>query len=243
MLLSCVEQSFPSHSSNAQMMSESAHPASWYSLPNCHGFCGTNINPGQVYSLTHLLMLSSMQLIQLSTKLSAIFLFQQSNISHTSQNRSWNSGGFLFMYVRSMQQFTICKRVSGYLLVDSINNGIQDISGKHTIKKLKVVIIFSIDVKIYFCFVVLHIGSSSITKSTMSPCFFERRNHCIIWLWNIFWNGFIIIIYINHIDESCNCLCGVNFTISVIILHFWNGCVFGFVFIFLVRLDSVKEIV
>ena len=179
MLLSCVEQSFPSHSSNAQMMSESAHPASWYSLPNCHGFCGTKINPGQVYSLTHLLMLSSMQLIQLSTKLSAIFLFQQSNISHTSQNRSWNSGGFLFVYIRSMQQFTICKRVSGYLLVDSINNGIQEISGKHTLKKLKAVIIFSINVKIYVCFVTLHIGSSSITKSTMSPCFFERRNHCI----------------------------------------------------------------
>ena len=106
LLLSCVGQSFPSQSSNAQMMLESAHPASWYSLPNGHGFCGTNINPGQVYSLTHLLMLSSMQLIQLSTKLSAIFLFQQSNISHTYQNLSQNSGGFLFMYARLLSIFS-----------------------------------------------------------------------------------------------------------------------------------------
>ena len=112
LLLSCVGQSFPSCCSNAQIMSESVHPASWYSLPNGHGFHGTNINPGwQVYSLTHLLMLSLMQLIQLSTKLLAIFLFQQSNISHTSQNWSQNSGGFFFMYVRLLSIFSNCVHV------------------------------------------------------------------------------------------------------------------------------------
>ena len=89
-----------------QMISESTHPVSWYSLPNGHSFHGTNINPGQVYLLTHLLILSSMQLIQLSTKMLAIFLFQQSNISRTSQNRSQNSGGFLFMYVRLLSIFS-----------------------------------------------------------------------------------------------------------------------------------------
>ena len=106
LLLSCVGRSFLSCSSTAQMISESAHPASWYSLPNGHGFHGTNINPGQVYLLTHLLILSSMQLIQLGMKLLAIFLFQQSNISHTSQNQSWNSGGFLFIYVRLLSIFS-----------------------------------------------------------------------------------------------------------------------------------------
>ena len=106
LLLSCVGQSFPSWSSNAQMMSESAYPESWSSLPNGHVFHGTNINPGQVYSLTHLLMLSLMQLIQLSTKLSAIFLFQQSNISHTSPNWSQNSDGSLFVYVRLLSIFS-----------------------------------------------------------------------------------------------------------------------------------------
>ena len=30
-------RSLPSHKSMAQMISESAHPASWYSLPNGHG--------------------------------------------------------------------------------------------------------------------------------------------------------------------------------------------------------------
>ena len=111
LLWSCVRQSFPLCSSTAQMMSESAHPASWYSLPKGHGFCGTNINPGQMYSLTHLLILSSMQLIQLGTKLLTIFLSQQYNISCTSQNRQRNSGGFLFMYVRLLSIFSNCVRV------------------------------------------------------------------------------------------------------------------------------------
>ena len=106
LLWSCVGQAFPLCSSTAQMISESAHPVSWYSLPNGHSFHGTNISPGQVYSLTHLLILSPMQLIQLSTKLLALFLFQQSNISCTSQNQSRNSGGFLFMYVRLLSIFS-----------------------------------------------------------------------------------------------------------------------------------------
>ena len=45
LLWSCVGQYFPSCSSTALMISESAHPASWYSLPNGHGFHGTNIKP------------------------------------------------------------------------------------------------------------------------------------------------------------------------------------------------------
>ena len=57
-------RSLPSHKSMAQMMSESGHPASSYLLPNGHSFQGTYINPGHVYSFTHLDMLSSMQLIQ-----------------------------------------------------------------------------------------------------------------------------------------------------------------------------------
>ena len=57
-------RSFPSHKAMAQMMLESAQPASWYSLPNGHGLHGTYINPGHVYSFTHLDMLLSMQLIQ-----------------------------------------------------------------------------------------------------------------------------------------------------------------------------------
>ena len=57
-------RSLPSHKSMTQIMSESAHPASWYSLSNGHGLQGTYINPGHVYSFTHLDMLSSMQLIQ-----------------------------------------------------------------------------------------------------------------------------------------------------------------------------------
>ena len=56
-------RSFPSRKSMAQMMSESAHPALWYSLPNGHGLQGTYINPGHVYSFTHLDMLLSMQWI------------------------------------------------------------------------------------------------------------------------------------------------------------------------------------
>ena len=63
-----VGRSFPSRRSNDQMMSLSAHPASWYSFPKVQVFLGTNMNPGQLYSFIHLDMLSSMQLIQLGEK-------------------------------------------------------------------------------------------------------------------------------------------------------------------------------
>ena len=46
-----VGQSFPSLKSTCQMMSLSAHLASWYSLPNCQGLRGTYINPAHVFSL------------------------------------------------------------------------------------------------------------------------------------------------------------------------------------------------
>ena len=75
-----VGQSFPSRRSNDQMMLLSAHPASWYSFLKGQGFLGTNMNPGQLYSFTHLDMLSSMQLIQLGEKFVVMFLFQQSNM-------------------------------------------------------------------------------------------------------------------------------------------------------------------
>ena len=97
-LLSCSGQSLPSRNSRDQMMLESVHPASWYSFPNGHGLQGTNINPGQVYSLSHLLIDSSMQLIQLGTKLVAMFLFHSSSISCTSQNLSLYVGGLSFVY-------------------------------------------------------------------------------------------------------------------------------------------------
>ena len=63
-----------------QMMSLSAHPASWYSFLKGHGILGTNMIPGQLYSFTHLDMISSMQLIQLGEIFVVMFLFQQSNM-------------------------------------------------------------------------------------------------------------------------------------------------------------------
>ena len=100
LLLSRCGQSFPSRNSKDQMMLESAHPASWYLFLNGHGLWGTNINPGQVYSFNHLLINSSMQLIQLGTKFMAMFLFHSSSISCTSQNLSLYVGGLIFLYFR-----------------------------------------------------------------------------------------------------------------------------------------------
>ena len=97
LLLSCSGQSFPSRNSRNQMMLESAHPVSWYSFLNGHGLWGMNINPGQVYSFNHLLIDSSMQLIQLVTKFVAKFLFHSSSISRTSQNLSLYVGGLSFV--------------------------------------------------------------------------------------------------------------------------------------------------
>ena len=93
LLLSCSGQSFPSCNS----MLELAHPASWYSFPNGQGLRGMNINPGQVYSFSHLLIDSSMQLIQLVTKFVAMVLFHLSSISCTSQNLSLYVGGLSFV--------------------------------------------------------------------------------------------------------------------------------------------------
>ena len=106
LLLSCGGWSFPSHSSSAQMMSDSAHHALWYSFPKDHGLQGTNMNPGHVYSFTHSLMDSSIQFIQLGKNIFAMFLLQQSNISQTSQNLSLYSGGSLFVHVRLLRIFS-----------------------------------------------------------------------------------------------------------------------------------------
>ena len=98
LLLSCGDRSFPSRNSRDQMMLESAHPASWYSFPNGQDLWGTNINPGQVYLFSHLLIDSSMQLIQLGTKFAAMFFFHLSSISRTSQNLSLYVGGLSLVY-------------------------------------------------------------------------------------------------------------------------------------------------
>ena len=63
-VLPCSSNSLLPKLAGQSIMSESAHPASWYLLPNGHGLRGTYINPGHVYSFTHLDMLLSMQLIQ-----------------------------------------------------------------------------------------------------------------------------------------------------------------------------------
>ena len=63
-----VGQSFPSLKLTCQIMSLSAHPASWYSLPNGQGLRGTYINPRHVYSLTHFDINLSIKLIQLGER-------------------------------------------------------------------------------------------------------------------------------------------------------------------------------
>ena len=111
LLLSCGGRSLPSRNSRDQMMLESAQPALWYSLPNGQGFRGTNINPGQVYSFSDLLIDSSIQLIQLGMKFVAMFLFHSSSISCTSQNLSLYVGGSSFVYF-------ICCRINSNLVRD-----------------------------------------------------------------------------------------------------------------------------
>ena len=73
LLPKCCGQFFPSLSSTCQIISPSAQPASWYSLPKGHGFLGTNIEPGQVYSFTQLDIDLSITLIQEGKKFSAMF--------------------------------------------------------------------------------------------------------------------------------------------------------------------------
>ena len=79
-------------------MSQSAQPASWYSLPNGLGLHGTYMNPGQVNSLIHLEMDSSIVLIQLGEKFFDILSFHASINSRTSQKQSTKAGGFSFVY-------------------------------------------------------------------------------------------------------------------------------------------------
>ena len=114
-----IGQSFPSLKSTCQMMSLSAHPASWYSLPNCLGLRGTYINPGHVYSLTHFDIDLSIALIQLGETLWAIFTFQASIDCLTSQNRSTYTGGSLLVYIMAERMVSNQFRV----ITDDKQNG------------------------------------------------------------------------------------------------------------------------
>ena len=73
----------------------------WYSLPNGHGFLGTNIHPGQLYLFVHGLMDSSKQLTQLGVNCSVILAFHASMISQTSQKQSLKAGGCLAVIARA----------------------------------------------------------------------------------------------------------------------------------------------
>ena len=86
-------ESFPSTSSICQRMPDNEQHTVWYSLPNGHGFRGTNIHPGQLYLLVHVLMDSSKQLTQLGVNCSVMLVLHASNISQTSQKRSRKAGG------------------------------------------------------------------------------------------------------------------------------------------------------
>ena len=86
-------ESFPSTSSICQRMPDNEQHTVWYSLPNGHGFHGTNIHPGQLYLLVHVLMDLSKQLTQLGVNRSVMLVFHASNISRTSQKRSRKAGG------------------------------------------------------------------------------------------------------------------------------------------------------
>ena len=86
-------ESFPSTSSICQRMPDNEQHTVWYSLPNGHGFRGTNIHPGQLYLLVHVLLDSSKQLTQLGVTCSVMLVFHTSNFSRTSQKRSQKAGG------------------------------------------------------------------------------------------------------------------------------------------------------
>ena len=73
-------ESFPSTSSICQRMPDNEQHTVWYSLPNGHGFHGTNIHPGQLYLLVHVLMDLSKQLTQLGVNCSVMLVFHASNI-------------------------------------------------------------------------------------------------------------------------------------------------------------------
>ena len=93
----CCGQSLPSWRSMLQMTSLEQQPASCLSFPNFQGFLGTYMNPGQVYSLSHLDIDSSIALIQLGRNSTSMLAFQAEMRSHTSQNLSNNSGADLSM--------------------------------------------------------------------------------------------------------------------------------------------------
>ena len=62
-----------------------------------HGLQGTHMKPGHVYSLSHLLIDSSMALIQLGVNCVAMLVFHAAINEQTSQNRSNNTGGSSFV--------------------------------------------------------------------------------------------------------------------------------------------------
>ena len=93
----CCGRSLPSQRLMLQMTSLEQHPASCHSFPNFQGFLGTYMNPGQVYSLSHFDIDSSIALIQLGRNSTSMLAFQAAMRSCTSQNLSNNSGADLSM--------------------------------------------------------------------------------------------------------------------------------------------------
>ena len=96
-------ESFPSTSSICQRIADNEQHTVWYSLPNGHGFLGTNIHRGQLYLFVHVLMDSSKQLTQLGVYCSVILAFHVSMISQTSQKRSLKAGGCLAVIARAFR--------------------------------------------------------------------------------------------------------------------------------------------
>ena len=93
----------PSTSSICQRRPDNEQHTVWYSFPNGHGFCGTNIHPGQLYLFVHVLMYSSKQLTQLGVNCSIILAFHASMISLTSQKRSLKAGHCLAVIARAFR--------------------------------------------------------------------------------------------------------------------------------------------
>ena len=101
-------ESFPSTSSICQRIPDNEQHTMWYSLPNGHGFHGTNIHPGQLYLFIHVLMDSFKQLTQVGVNCSIILAFHASMISQTSQKQSLKAGGCLAVIARAFRITSNC---------------------------------------------------------------------------------------------------------------------------------------
>ena len=99
---------FPSTSSICHRIPDNEQHTVWYSLPKGHGLQGTNIHPGQLYLLVHVLMDSSKQLTQLGVNCSIILEFQAYSTSRTTQKRSLKAGGCLAVIARAFRITSKC---------------------------------------------------------------------------------------------------------------------------------------